>query len=206
MNKIFRMTFLTTALSLLYSAAFAKPASIDSVCASLASRNVTTGNFQQEKIVSQRNLKSTGTFVLSKTGIAFITEKPIKSTQSISPSSVVTITADGSRTVLDTSDNTIFQGITQVVSSLFEGDKSKLEKNFSTSISAGEKEWTIKLLPKDQNIAAMVKDITLGGTGNSESSELKSMTLVLNNGLTVRYTFSELKYKSTLSESEKALF
>ena len=206
MNKIFRMTFLTTALSLLYSAAFAKPASIDSVCASLASRNVTTGNFQQEKIVSQRNLKSTGTFVLSKTGIAFITEKPIKSTQSISPSSVVTITADGSRTVLDTSDNTIFQGITQVVSSLFEGDKSKLEKNFSTSISAGEKEWTIKLLPKDQNIAAMVKDITLGGTGNSESSELKSMTLVLNNGITVRYTFSELKYKSTLSESEKALF
>ena len=200
------MTFLTTALSLLYSAAFAKPASIDSVCASLASRNVTTGNFQQEKIVSQRNLKSTGTFVLSKTGIAFITEKPIKSTQSISPSSVVTITADGSRTVLDTSDNTIFQGITQVVSSLFEGDKSKLEKNFSTSISAGEKEWTIKLLPKDQNIAAMVKDITLGGTGNSESSELKSMTLVLNNGITVRYTFSELKYKSTLSESEKALF
>ena len=206
MNKIFRMTFLTTALSLLCSAAFAKPASIDSVCASLASRNVTTGNFQQEKIVSQRNLKSTGTFVLSKTGIAFITEKPIKSTQSISQSSVVTITADGSRTVLDTSDNTIFQGITQVVSSLFEGDKSKLEKNFSTSISAGEKEWTIKLLPKDQNIAAMVKDITLGGTGNSESSELKSMTLVLNNGITVRYTFSELKYKSALSESEKALF
>ena len=206
MNKIFRMTFLTTALSLLCSSAFAKPASIDSVCASLASRNVTTGNFQQEKIVSQRNLKSTGTFVLSKTGIAFITEKPIKSTQSISQSSVVTITADGSRTVLDTSDNTIFQGITQVVSSLFEGDKSKLEKNFSTSISASEKEWTIKLLPKDQNIAAMVKDITLGGTGNSESSELKSMTLVLNNGITVRYTFSELKYKSALSESEKALF
>lgn len=206
MNKIFRMTFLTTALGLLCSAAFAKPASIDSVCESLASRKVTTGSFLQEKIVSPRNLKSTGSFVLSKTGVAFITEKPIKSTQSISPGSVVTITADGSRTVLDTSDNTIFQGITQVVSSLFEGDKSKLETNFSTSISAGENEWTIKLLPKDQNIASMVRDISLGGTGNSESSELKSMTLVLNNGITVRYTFSELKYKSALSESEKALF
>ena len=206
MKRFFQTTFFSLLFSLLCAASFAKPATIDSVCKSLSSKNVTTGNFVQEKIINQRTLKSNGTFILSKSGINFTTEKPIKSSQSITPTSIITITSDGKHITVDTSEDALFQSITQVITSIFDGNKTKLEKDFQVSISASEKEWNVKLLPNDKNMASVVKEINLGGTGNFDASELCYMTLVLNNGATIKYTFSDHKYKNALSESEKLLF
>ena len=186
---------------------FAEKATVDSVCMSLSSHKVTTGSFVQEKTngKSSRVLKSNGTFILSQDGVGLSTIKPLKTFQGITQTSVIKTTPDGSRSVIDVSNNQMYKSISQIVISLFNGDKSELEKNFTIQFDASDTNWQMLLTPKDKTIASSVGTITLGG---SSSGMISFDTLIIDNasGGKVSYTFSEQKYKEVLSDAEKALF
>ncbi|MBO4320643.1 MAG: outer membrane lipoprotein carrier protein LolA [Treponema sp.] len=202
-SKVFLIVFFAfTAMTV-----FAEKATVDSVCMSLSSHKVTTGSFVQEKTngKSSRVLKSNGTFILSQDGVGLSTIKPLKTFQGITQTSVIKTTPDGSRSVIDVSNNQMYKSISQIVISLFNGDKSELEKNFTIQFDASDTNWQMLLTPKDKTIASSVGTITLGG---SSSGMISFDTLIIDNasGGKVSYTFSEQKYKEVLSDAEKALF
>ncbi|MBO7639823.1 MAG: outer membrane lipoprotein carrier protein LolA [Treponema sp.] len=188
--------------------AFAEKATIDSVCTSIASHKVTTGSFVQEKTngKSSRVLKSNGTFILSPEGVGLSTVKPLKTFQGITQTSVIRTTPDGSRSVIDVSNNQMYKSISQIVVSLFNGDKTELEKNFSIQFTATESSWQMTLTPKDKTIASSVGTITLGGNAATGKISLDSLVIDNASGGKTAYTFSEQKYKEVLSDAEKALF
>lgn len=187
---------------------FAQNATLDSVCESLTKNTVTTGNFTQEKKLPsvKRALKSYGTFVFCKDGIVWNTTRPVKSSLAVTSTKLVQFTPDGKQTVLDGADNAIFKSIAQTVTALFSGDKAALEKNFTVSFSSTANTWTMSLTPKDKTIAAVMKIITLSGSGNAASSSFDSLAVEQQDGSSVTYTFTEQQYKEVLSNEEKAFF
>jgi hypothetical protein len=188
--------------------AFAEKATIDSVCTSIASHKVTTGSFVQEKTngKSKRVLKSNGTFILSQEGVGLSTVKPLRTFQGITQTSLIQTNPDGSRSVIDVSNNQMYKSIAQIIVSLFNGDKSELEKNFSIQFTADDSSWQMSLTPKDKTIASSVGTITLGGSSLTGKTSIDTLVIDNSSGGKVAYTFSEQKYKEVLSDAEKALF
>ena len=169
---------------------------------------MTTGSFVQEKTngKSSRVLKSNGTFILSQEGVGLSTVKPLKTFQGITQTSVIKTNPDGSRSVIDVSNNQMYKSIAQIVVSLFNGDKSELERNFSIEFTATDNSWHMSLTPKDKTIASSVGIISLGGSSVSGNVSIDTMVIDNASGGKVSYTFSEQKYKEVLSDAEKALF
>ena len=64
----------------------------------------------------------------------------------------------------------------------------------------------MSLTPKDKTIAAVMKTITLSGSGNAASSSFDSLAVEQQDGSSVTYTFTEQQYKEVLSNEEKAFF
>ena len=187
---------------------FPEKATLDTVCTSIAAHKVTTGSFVQEKTngKSSRVLKSNGTFILSQEGVGLSTVKPLKTFQGITQTSVIKTNPDGSRSVIDVSNNQMYKSIAQIVVSLFNGDKSELERNFSIEFTATDNSWHMSLTPKDKTIASSVGIISLGGSSVSGNVSIDTMVIDNASGGKVSYTFSEQKYKEVLSDAEKALF
>ena len=187
---------------------FAEKATLDTVCTSIAAHKVTTGSFVQEKTngKSSRVLKSNGTFILSQEGVGLSTVKPLKTFQGITQTSVIKTNPDGSRSVIDVSNNQMYKSIAQIVVSLFNGNKSELERNFSIEFTATDNSWHMSLTPKDKTIASSVGIISLGGSSVSGNVSIDTMVIDNASGGKVSYTFSEQKYKEVLSDAEKALF
>ena len=186
------------------------------VCEELAKNKNTVGDFSQTKTITQngRKLKSIGKFI-SDMGIVWKTEKPFASTLVISENKMVQTSASGKKTVMDGTDNQIFQSISSVLSSLFMGNTEKLYENFEIVVKNSDfAAWNIELSPKNQNIASVMKTFTLSGTLNSSENQtsqpanaiLESLEITENSGNTIKYEFSNQTYPQELTNDEKQLF
>ena len=190
-------------LALAVHASFSQDITLDAVCAGLASHKVTTGNFTQEKKINdKRTLKSFGTFVLSASGIALNTQKPLKTSMAVTENSFIQVTADGTRSVMDASSNEVFRSVAGTVYAMFSGDKEELERNFTIDFSSQSDGWRMVLEPKDQTIASAIKSVTMGGTFKGKDCLLEYFIL----GDNTKYTFSGHAFKDSLSNEEKAYF
>ena len=187
------------------------------VCEELAKNKNTVGDFSQTKTITQsgRKLKSIGKFIISDMGIVWKTEKPFASTLVISETKMVQTSASGKKTVMDGTDNQIFQSISSVLSSLFMGNTEKLYENFEIVVKNSDFEtWNIELSPKNQNIASVMKTFTLSGKLNSSENQtsqpanaiLESLEITENSGNTIKYEFSNQTYPQELTNDEKQLF
>ena len=187
------------------------------VCEELAKNKNTVGDFSQTKTITQsgRKLKSIGKFIISDMGIVWKTEKPFASTLVISENKMVQTSASGKKTVMDGTDNQIFQSISSVLSSLFMGNTEKLYENFEIVVKNSDfPTWNIELSPKNQNIASVMKTFTLSGTLNSSENQtsqpanaiLESLEITENSGNTIKYEFSNQTYPQELTNDEKQLF
>ena len=183
----------------------------------LAKNKNTVGDFSQTKTITQsgRKLKSIGKFIISDMGIVWKTEKPFASTLVISENKMVQTSASGKKTVMDGTDNQIFQSISSVLSSLFMGNTEKLYENFKIVVKNSDfAAWNIELSPKNQNIASVMKTFTLSGTLNSSENQtsqpanaiLESLEIIENSGNTIKYEFSNQTYPQELTNDEKQLF
>jgi len=195
--------------SLLVSGAFAQQLSLQSVCHGLSETPNTIGDFTQIKTVSTtgRQLKSSGKFIISGEGIMWKTLKPFPSNLVITKTAMIQTAGDGTKTVMNGSDNQIFQNIAQTLSSVFAGDSKVLESNFTVDfIEKDSKNWTIILTPKDSTIASVMQTLTLEGEVTTSNVVLNSLELKESSNNKIRYEFTNQSYPKELTEDEKAYF
>ena len=123
---IFLFSFNLTAQSL----------TLESVCKSLASHPITTGDFTQIKTLQTngRKLTSTGKFIFSQEGILWQTEKPFPSSLILTKEAMVQVAANGKKSVMSGKDNQIFANISDTLSSVFSGNVDALKKNFECEL------------------------------------------------------------------------
>jgi hypothetical protein len=204
--------FINFALVILIAAASSVYAeeniTFDAVCSQLAQHPNTTGSFTQVKTINtaNRSLKSSGTFIFSLEGIMWKTVKPFPSSLIVGMTSVVQITPDGKKTVIDASNNQIFTSISTTLSSIFSGNAEKLYKNFDIKFSADGAGWTAVLTPKDGTVSAVMKSLSLAGPDTAGSVQFDTIVMTESGGDTITYKFTDQKYPKELSADEKANF
>ncbi|MBQ2314644.1 MAG: outer membrane lipoprotein carrier protein LolA [Treponema sp.] len=200
---------LLTALSAASLQLSAENASLESVCNGLMEHPVTTGEFTQLKksAAINRQLRSSGNFLISTEGVIWDTKKPFSSSMVVTRTALIQTAPDGSKTVLDGSKNQTFANVAGTLSSLFSGDKKSLENNFSVDFLSNASSWKMQLVPKDKTIAMTLSAVMLNGRCTSEGGTiLDSMTITEQNGDCVSYTFRNQEYKDVLSDAEKSYF
>jgi len=188
-----------------------KALTLEVVCESLASRPNTIGSFTQTKSLKAngRKLKSSGSFIISAYGILWSTEKPFPSSLILTQDTMIQLSGNGKKSVMNSRDNQIFSNISNTLSSVFSGKVSELKKNFTCEFSeepAGN--WRIFLTPKDSTIASVMKKLVLSGQYDLETgaAELESLEMAEASGNSILYEFSNQKYPEELSQDEKQNF
>ena len=183
--------------------------SLESVCASLAARPNTTGDFIQIKTINAngRQLKSSGKFIISTIGIMWKTEKPFPSSLILTKDSMIQIAANGNKSVMDGKDNQIFANISDTLTSVFSGNSNQLKKNFECNFSGEEKGgWTLELKPKDSTIASVMERLVLSGALENGAAVLGKLEMAETSGNKIIYEFTNQKYPEELSANEKQNF
>lgn len=210
MKKTLTLIFICLFLGMKVFAA----SSLEDVCEKLAATPNTTGTFTQTKtlLTNGRKLKSSGKFIFCNEGILWKTEKPVPSSLILTKDTMIQISANGTKSVMDGKDNQIFSNISDTLSSVFSGDAGKLKKNFNCTFSEGKNgEWKLSLLPKDSTIASVMKELILCGV-NQDSDKTKpgaaltSLEMIEKSDNTILYEFSNQNYPKELSIDEKKYF
>ena len=181
---------------------------LETVCASLAAHENTTGDFTQIKTIQTngRKLKSSGKYIICPQGIVWQTEKPVPSSLILTKDTMVQIAASGKKSVMNGKDNQIFANISETLSSVFSGDVAALKKNFNCDFSINKSgEWSVSLEPKDSTIASVMKTLVLSGTYN-EYAAMTLLEMLEASGNTISYEFTNQKYPKELSADEKQNF
>jgi len=205
MKKILSLLF----TSLFVLNIFAQQITLKSVCEGLSKTPNTTGDFVQTKTVNSngRKLKSSGNFIFAREGIMWKTVKPFPSSLVVTKTAMIQTAANGTKTVMDGSDNQIFQNIAQTLSSVFSGNSGDLEKNFTIDFQEkGNGEWSVVLTPKDSTISSVMNTLTLGGSVTSANVILNYLEMTETSNNKILYEFSNHKFPKELTADEKANF
>lgn len=185
--------------------------SIEKVLGDLAAHKVTNGDFIQEKEVNsargKRTIKSYGTFIFAEAGIVWNTTKPFPSAMIITPKKIIQTSADGSKNVVDGTDNSMFESIASSLTAIFSGDVNKLKEGFNIAFKkTSATTWDIVLTPKDSTISSVMTSLVLKGSSTTSDSVLEKMIIMESGDSAVTYTFNNQKYKKELTGDEKAYF
>lgn len=203
-----KKTIFAVLASVFMIAAVNAETTFDSVCGKLSEHPNMTGKFTQVKTISKvnRSLNSSGTFIFSLDGIMWKTEKPFPSTMVVGMTSVIQTLANGKQTVIDASSNQIFTSISTTLSAMFSGNAETLKANFDVDFSASGNTWKAVLLPKNSDVAKILKSLEISGNYATDSAELNKIVMSESNGDKIEYTFTEQKYPKELTADEKAFF
>lgn len=191
------------------SALFAAGTTMEDVCNKLAKHPITKGEFIQTKTIkaTKRALKSSGEFIFSLDGIMWKTLKPFPSSMIVTTKSVIQVAADGSKTVIDVSDNQIFGSIATTLVAVFSNDVEQLKANFNTTFNdKGDGSWELILNPKDSTIASVMQTLTLGGRDYATEASIDSIVMTEASGNTIKYDFINQTYPEELTQNEKDNF
>ena len=184
--------------------------SLESICASLAAKKNTTGDFTQTKTIktNNRKLKSSGEYIICPQGILWKTSKPLPVSLILTEDTMIQIAPNGNKSVMSGKDNDVFSNISEVLSSVFSGNVDALKKNFNCKFQmTGSSEWTLELEPKDSTIASVMKTLLLSGIiSDANGAEMKSLLMTEASENTITYEFTNQKYPKELSADEKQNF
>lgn len=190
------------------SLCFAQTASqnpeFDKVCQNIAAHKITKGNFSQIKMIKKisREIRSSGTFIVSvDDGVLWNTQKPFKSSMAITKSGIVQTAANGKKSVVSSGSNATFEQVSSLMTSLFNGDSSALNKNFEIEFIGSAKSWNVNLTPRDSSIRSVISVIEMAG-----SASIDTMILHEQTGDFTKYEFSNQTFPSALTEEEKSGF
>lgn len=209
MGKKFKFVLIALFGLIVSSTIFAEELSMDVVCKKLAEHSNTTGDFIQTKLIksANRTLKSNGVYIFSLEGIMWKTLKPFPSTLAVGETFVIQTAANGTKTVIDASDNQIFLSIAQTLSAVFSNNSEKLNSNFITTFTPkGNGGWEMKLVPKDSTVASVLKSLTLIGTYSQSLCAIDEIVMTESSDNSITYSFTNQKYPKELTADEKANF
>ncbi len=183
----------------------------------LAKQPLTTGTFKQTKTITKikRNLISSGDFIINADkGIAWITKKPFPSTLVVGKAAMIQISADGTKSITDTSENKTFSDISNTIASIFCGKNEIIQKQFSVSFSkkstSNSCSWVAVLFPENKTIQSFMTKITLQGvcpvSGTSSKAQITSVIISETSGDKILYEFSDQEHPETLSKEQYEFF
>jgi hypothetical protein len=122
------------------------------------------GFTQQKRIaVLKRPLVSTGSIVLSPSGICIATRTPFRSSVKITTEGIWQQTGNQKTSVKKADDHIEIRHTARILIALFTADQSVLEKRFSLYFQKTEAGFTIGLRPKDRLLARIISEIVIEG-------------------------------------------
>lgn len=206
-----KKNILSIILSIFTFFCFSQEVNLQEICNKLSENKITKGQFNQIKTIKSpkgsRELKSSGDFIFSLDGIMWKTLKPFPSTMVVGTDYLVQISADGKKTVTDTSSNQVFGSVAQTITAVFSNDYSMLTNAFNTSLSRYEENIIkVELSPKDSTIASVLGKIILSVQPVSNSYVLNSIEMQESSGNKTIYNFLNQEYPKELTQDEKANF
>ena len=204
MNKHSKILIFLIAIFIVFTLFPAEELNFDTICSNLAKFKITTGEFTQIKTTAlKKSLKSSGTFILTRDGVVWKTLKPVASTAAIFDAYLVTTDAKGKKTAKSMLNNDTFLKVNDIVSSLFAGNSSEINKNFKVSFKAnGAEKWEAVLVPKDKTISYAVSSVNLKGTFVKGSVAIFMAEIYLADGGSMSYIFEHQKHPEKLTQEE----
>lgn len=124
-----------------------------------------SGNFEQLKYLNgfPKPLKTHGIFTFwADHGIVWETQKPFASKIVLTPSRLESINNYQHQT-FSTENNPHLALINHLLIDLMQGDIKEIEKYFDIAVSGKANQWTMSLIPMDQNIKVIFEKITIKG-------------------------------------------
>jgi hypothetical protein len=175
----------------------------DRVCAALSGHRVIRGNFTQTKTFFRagRSLVSRGLFAVDAArGMIWDTREPFPSVMAVGRDFIVQ-TGGGRKNRVDAAGNETFIRISGTMSAVFTGNEAKLLEGFDVCFTEGGGSWTMGLVPRDGATKAFARSIVLSG-----DADLREVSLLEQNGNSVRYELSAHSYGAALSAAEAGYF
>jgi outer membrane lipoprotein carrier protein len=179
-------------------------ASLSASFGRLSDKPVVSGSFTQTKRIKRlgRNLVSKGDFLFSvEDGVYWNIRSPYPSTLILTAKRLVQRSATGEESVMDSSDNLVFKRIAGTMQSVFSGDLSALEDEFSVYFQGDLSAWHVGLVPKEKTVRDVIASIVVEG-----SESITNLKLAEGSGDVVSYAFTTAKTADGLTEAERGLF
>ena len=182
----------------------AEELTFETICKHLAAYNNTTGEFTQIKTNAlKKSLKSSGTFILTRDGVVWKTLKPVPSKVAIIDAYMISTDAKGKKTVKSMLNSDTFLKVNDIVSSLFAGNATEINKNFKVNFKAVSAEkWEALLVPKDKTISYAIKSMSMKGTFVKGSVSIFMAEIYLADGGSLSYIFEHQKHPEKLTQEE----
>ena len=204
MRKFAKMLILFVTLFVTATLFPAEQPTFETICRQLASYKNTTGEFTQIKTTSlKKSLKSSGSFILTRDGVVWKTLKPVPSKVAIIDAYMITTDAKGKKTVKSMLNSDTFMKVNSIVSSLFAGDITEINKNFKVSFKATTNEkWEAVLVPKDKNISYAINSMSMKGTFVKGSVSIFMAEIYFADGGSMSYIFEHQQHPEKLTQEE----
>ena len=182
----------------------AEELSFETICKHLAAYKNTTGEFTQIKTNAlKKSLKSSGTFILTRDGVVWKTLKPVPSKVAIIDAYMISTDAKGKKTVKSMLGSDTFLKVNDIVSSLFAGNATEINKNFKVNFKATSAEkWEALLVPKDKTISYAISSMNMKGTFVKGSVSIFMAEIYLADGSSLSYIFEHQKHPEKLTSEE----
>ena len=182
----------------------AEELSFETICKHLAAYKNTTGEFTQIKTNAlKKSLKSSGTFILTRDGVVWKTLKPVPSKVAIIDAYMISTDAKGKKTVKSMLNSDTFLKVSDIVSSLFAGNATEINKNFKVNFKAVSAEkWEALLVPKDKTISYAISSMSMKGTFVKGSVSIFMAEIYLADGGSLSYIFEHQKHPEKLTQEE----
>ena len=204
--KIFRALILLFTFAFLPSISISAQSNSDfsTVCKNLSEHKITKGNFNQIKMIKKlkREIKSSGIFLISvDKGVLWNTQKPLKSSMAITKDGIIQTNAQGKKNVVATGGNAIFEQVSGLLTSLFDGNFDEINKNFDIEFIGSAESWNVNLVPKDSSVKNFIESIEMVG-----SDKIDAMILHESGGDFTKYEFSNQIFPDSLTSEELSAF
>lgn len=182
----------------------AEELTFETICKHLAAYKNTTGEFTQIKTNAlKKSLKSSGTFILTRDGVVWKTLKPVPSKVAIIDAYMISTDAKGKKTVKSMLNSDTFLKVNDIVSSLFAGNATEINKNFKVNFKATSAEkWEALLVPKDKTISYAISSMSMKGTFVKGSVSIFMAEIYLADGGSLSYIFEHQKHPEKLTSEE----
>ena len=149
-----------------------------------------SGDFTQIRKISglDSNLKSSGTFSISKNSMLWNQTKPIKTTMSMSKNKLVQTIMDNSPTIITREKQPVVFTFTTIFMSIAQGNGTSINNYFDVEFNGVVNAWSLSLKPKSSPIDKAIKSISVKG-----GKYITSIDVVDTQGNNIDIKFSNIK-------------
>lgn len=148
---------------------------LDAILKRLSEPRVVRAQFVQERALAdlERPFLSRGRIVVSREqGVLWQVDSPVKLALAFTPSQIIETGSDGTRR-LRAQGRSVETQIGRVLRGILASDAETLRTNFDATAAGSPERWTIRLAPRPREMARVLREIRLAGSGHLEMIEVE---------------------------------